>query len=289
MTENYSEDFSEDYQPQIGDTFKNHEEFVSKIKNYARKLGFAIRLGKVEYLNTPKRQKTNEFSEQEITTENMVRKRTLLCSRAGHADSESTKRNRKSQRCDCSFYIRASLDNTNGLWYIINMNITHNHQMVNEHYRFFMSNERFIPDNVKQRIVLLHRAGVDVPTIRAILKEEFGDQVTWVYNDVYNFIYQIEGSLEKRELDSEEFLKTLEQFKNDNSEFSYNADINEDTKRLERVIWMFPEQRMNYCRFNDVVVFDNTYKTNRFQMPFGIFTGVNNYGRVKIKVISHVL
>jgi len=41
---------------------------------------------------------------------------------------------------------------------------------------------------------------------------------------------------------------------------------------------MFPEQRMNYSRFNDIVVFDNTYKTNHFQMPFGIFTGVNNYG-----------
>ena len=42
---------------------------------------------------------------------------------------------------------------------------------------------------------------------------------------------------------------------------------------------MFPEQKMNYCRFHDVVVFDNTYKTNRFGMPFGIFTGVNNYGQ----------
>ena len=110
------------------------------------------------------------------------------------------------------------------------------------------------------------------------MKEEFGDQVTWVYNDIYNFIYQLEGSLEKRELDSEEFLNILEQFKNDNTEFFYFADINEETKRLKRVIWMFPEQRMNYSRFNDVVVFDNTYKTNRFQMPFGIFTGVNNYG-----------
>ena len=42
---------------------------------------------------------------------------------------------------------------------------------------------------------------------------------------------------------------------------------------------MFPEQRMNYSRFYDIVVFDNTYKTNRFKMPFGIFTGVNNYGQ----------
>ena len=110
------------------------------------------------------------------------------------------------------------------------------------------------------------------------MKEEFGDQVTWVYNDIYNFIYQFEGGLKERELDSEEFLKILEQFKNDNTNFFYHADINEETKRLERVMWMFPEQHMNYSRFNDVVVFDNTYKTNWFQMPFGIFTGVNNYG-----------
>ncbi|CAB4478770.1 unnamed protein product [Rhizophagus irregularis] len=159
------------------------------------------------------------------------------------------------------------------------MNLTHNHQMVDEYHRFFMSNERNIPDDVKQRIALLRRAGVDVPTIRAILKEEFGDCVTWVYNDIYNFIYQLEGSgSEKKEFDAEEFIKVLEQFKYDNDEFFYYIDINNNTQRLERVIWMFPEQRINYSRFNDIVVFDNTYKTNRFQMPSGIFTGVNNYG-----------
>lgn len=36
---------------------------------------------------------------------------------------------------------------------------------------------------------------------------------------------------------------------------------------------------MNYCQFNDVVIFNNTYKTNKFGMPFSIFTGVNNYGQ----------
>ena len=42
---------------------------------------------------------------------------------------------------------------------------------------------------------------------------------------------------------------------------------------------MLPEQRINYYRFYDVVIFNNTYKTNRFGMPFGIFTGINNYGQ----------
>ena len=87
----------------------------------------------------------------------------------------------------------------------------------------------------------------------------------------------MEGGLKKKELDSEKLLKILEQFKNDNTEFFYFANINENIKRLKWIIWMFPEQRMNYSRFNDVIVFDNSYKTNLFQMPFSIFTGVNNY------------
>jgi hypothetical protein len=273
------------YQPQINDTFESHQEFVDKIKNYAHELHFTIRLGKVEY------KKSNSKKPEESSSINMerrIRKRTLLCSRAGHTelkecgseDEISSKgRGKTSQRCDCPFYVRASLNSTNGLWYIINMNLIHNHHMVDENHQHFMSNERSIPDDVKQRIEILRRAGVDVTTIRSILKEEFGNCVTWVYNDIYNFIYKLEGSgINKRELDAEEFVKLLEQFKNDNKEFLYFTDINKDTNRLERVIWMFPEQRMNYSRFHDIVVFDNTYKTNRFKMPFGIFTGVNNYG-----------
>ncbi|CAG8723336.1 15183_t:CDS:10 [Gigaspora margarita] len=118
------------------------------------------------------------------------------------------------------------------------MNLIHNHQLVNENHRMFMSNERHIPDDIKQRIELLCRAGIDVPTIRAILKEEFGDLVTWVYDDIYNFIYQLEGSFEKRELDAEEFIKILEQFKYNNDEFLYYIDINETTKKIERNLSM---------------------------------------------------
>ncbi|PKY61485.1 hypothetical protein RhiirA4_486536 [Rhizophagus irregularis] len=247
---------SQTYQPQVGDNFKNHDEFVNKIKSYARNLSFVIRLGKVEYVNTTKNKEQENITKQ-------LRKRTLLCSRAGYSEPKESilnnensnikERNQKSQRCNCSFYIRASLDSSNGLWYIINMNLTHNHQMVDEYHQFFMSNERSIPDDVKQRIALLRHAGVDVPTIRAILKES----LVIVLHGVY---------------------KVLEQFKYDNDEFFYYIDVNNNTQRLERVIWMFPEQHINYSRFNDIVVFNNTYKTNRFQMPFGIFTGVNNYG-----------
>ena len=42
---------------------------------------------------------------------------------------------------------------------------------------------------------------------------------------------------------------------------------------------MYPDQKRYYSRFSNVIVFDNTYKVNRFNMPFGIFTGVNNFGQ----------
>ncbi|RIB30355.1 hypothetical protein C2G38_2152825 [Gigaspora rosea] len=95
-------------------------------------------------------------------------------------------------------------------------------------------------------------SGIDVLTICAILKEEFGDYITWMHDDIYNFIYHLEelGS-EKREIDAEEFVKILDQFKYDNAE--------------------------SFFIFNDIVVYNNTYKTNHFKIPFGIFTGVNNY------------
>jgi len=56
-----------------------------------------------------------------------------------------------------------------------------------------LSEERTIPIEVQERILLFHHAGCNVLTIRVILKEEFSDIVTWIYNDLYNFIYQKEG------------------------------------------------------------------------------------------------
>ena len=162
---------------------------------------------------------------------------------------------------------------------MIFVQLEHNHSMILENFHRFMSEERTIPIEVQERILLLRRAGCEVPIIRAILKEEFSDIVTWIYNDLYNFIYQKEGTLEKREFDANDFIKELEYLKSQNEEFCYEVLIDSETNELQQAIWMFPEQKMNYCRFYDVVVFDNTYKTNRFGMPFGIFTGVNNYGQ----------
>ena len=219
-----------------GDTYSSEETFIIAVKTYAKQQGFQVRLGKIE---------KNAMGQ--------IRKRTIVCNREGFPDKNlngPNKRNRVSQRCNCEFRVRASLNSSNGLWYLISAHLEHNHSMVSGIFRKFMSEERTIPIEVQERILLLCRAGCNVPTIRAILKEEFSDIVTWIYDDLYNFIYQKEGI--RREFDSNDFVKKLEHLKSQDNEFCYEVLIDSETNE------------MNYCRFYDVVIFDNTYKTWHF-------------------------
>ena len=253
--------------PQVGESYASQDDFIEAIRQYGLNQGFTIRCGKVDCRNK----------------EQKIRKRTILCSREGTSipknDDQSKRRNRKSQRCGCKYMVRASLNSENNKWYIITLKEEHNHPMLKKEQLRFTQQERNLPEDVKDRILLLRRAGCDVPRILSILKEEFSGKITWIYNDIYNFIYRIQGSTIDRNLDAAELIKTLELMQEENPEFKFSYMVNPETNRLVHVIWMFAEQRMYYSRFNDIIVFDNTYQTNRFHMPFGIFTGVNNLGQ----------
>ncbi|XP_023763062.1 protein FAR1-RELATED SEQUENCE 5-like [Lactuca sativa] len=45
------------------------------------------------------------------------------------------------------------------------------------------------------------------------------------------------------------------------------------------IFWADGRSRDAYTKFRDVVVFDVTYMTNKFKMPFAPFTGVNHHGQ----------
>ncbi|CAO2207043.1 unnamed protein product [Urochloa humidicola] len=42
-------------------------------------------------------------------------------------------------------------------------------------------------------------------------------------------------------------------------------------------MWTNSRSRMQYQHFGDAITFDTTYKTNLYDMPFGLFVGVNNH------------
>jgi hypothetical protein len=58
--------------------------------------------------------------------------------------------------------------------------------------------------------------------------------------------------------------------------FVDNFHIDKDG-RIRALMWTSGKSRMQYKHFGDAITFYTTYRTNRYDMPFGLFVGVNNY------------
>ncbi|CAB4414158.1 unnamed protein product [Rhizophagus irregularis] len=58
-----------------------------------------------------------------------------------------------------------------------------------------MSNNDKPDSDFKHRIKIYYQADCNEPTIRSILKQEYQGLEMWIYNDIYNFIYQLDGEL----------------------------------------------------------------------------------------------
>jgi hypothetical protein len=63
-----------------------------------------------------------------------------------------------------------------------------------------------------------------------------------------------------------------------NNNFYFAIDFDDDC-RLRNVFWANARSRVSYEDFGDVVTFDTTYLTNRYEMTFAPFVGVNHHGQ----------
>lgn len=66
--------------------------------------------------------------------------------------------------------------------------------------------------------------------------------------------------------------------KKKNHVFHYVVDVDEEG-RLKSFFWCDTISRCSYAFFGDVVVLDATYKTNKYEMKFVPFIGVNHHGQ----------
>ncbi|CAG8840994.1 41379_t:CDS:2, partial [Gigaspora margarita] len=121
----------------------------------------------------------------------------------------------------------------------------------------FTSEERLIPLEVQQKIMLLQHARCNIPTIRAISKEEFD------------------------ELDANNFVETLKQLKSQENDFQYEININPETNELDQfkmpfgIFTSINNYGQSICFARTLMLNENT---NSFNWVFSMFLKlVNNY------------
>jgi hypothetical protein len=243
--------------------YESEDAFIQAAKTFGQKHGFNTRKGKTGKAG------------------NKILWREVVCSCEGSTVEQNKNiRNRDSIRTGCKFRVRAWFRNTGnnaGLWELTVFRNEHNHPLLLPKQVKQLAQNRSLPDDVKDQLELFKAAGMSLAVANRMLESQFGkDKCTWIRKDLENYWTKLGKCLQGKE--ASRLLAWLQSYQEQNPPFFF-AYSRDDNDRLKSVFWMFPQQKQNYSQFCDVVLFDNTYKSNMFQMPFGIFTGINNYGQ----------
>jgi hypothetical protein len=130
----------------------------------------------------------------------------------------------------------------------------------------------YTKDLVKQ----LRENNVNIGKVYSIIGSFFGGvgNVPFTKRTLKNLC----GRISKEQAD-DDVRKTMEVFAEIGSkdpEFTYRVLADSDS-RIKNLMWANGSSRMQYKYFGDVITFDTTYRTNLYDMPFGLFVAVNNH------------
>ncbi|XP_047320763.1 protein FAR1-RELATED SEQUENCE 5-like [Impatiens glandulifera] len=137
--------------------------------------------------------------------------------------------------------------------------LQHNHPLSPSNSRHIRSHKVLDP-SAQRRLQLNDEAGITLAkSLQSIVVEAEGyDNLKFDERTCQNFISE---AMRSRCLN-----------------FHYTFDLDEDS-RMRNVFWADARCRASYDYFSDVMTFDTTYLTNRYDMPFAPFVGVNHHGQ----------
>ncbi|QHO08112.1 Protein FAR1-RELATED SEQUENCE [Arachis hypogaea] len=100
-------------------------------------------------------------------------------------------------------------------------------------------------------------------------------ELNFIEKDVRNYITrEVRNVLEQE--DAKEFGKYLLRMKEKNQNFFFELEL-EDDQSIKLAFWADARNRATFEYFRDVISFDTTYNTNRYNLVCGSFVGVNHH------------
>jgi hypothetical protein len=212
-----------------------------------------------------------------------ILQQTFLCSCAGFREDrglslEKRKREPKNEtRCGCYARFRVHIDLVSLRWYVTLLEIDHNHELLGGTMCGFLPAHRKMSQSDIDEIERSRKAGIRPYQVYGSMANTAGgfDKVGFVKKDIYNQIGR-----QKRQLYSDVCgaVKYLEDLCTKDPLMFVAHSIDKERK-LERLFWSDGESRMNYEIFGDVLAFDATYRKNKYNCPFVVFSGVNHHNQ----------
>lgn len=256
--------------PYIGQRFSTHDAAYEFYSEFAKQCGFSIRRHRTEGKDGVGKGLTRRY---------------FVCHRAGNtpikASNESKpQRNRKSSRCGCQAYMRISKTTELGgqEWRVTGFANHHNHELLELNQVRFLPAYRTISESDKSRLLMFAKTGISVQQMMRLMELEKCVEpgyLPFTEKDVRNLLQSFRKlDPEEESIDLLRMCRNIRE-KDPNFKFEYTLDSN---NRLENIAWSYASSIQAYDIFGDAVVFDTTHRLTAFDMPLGIWVGMNNYG-----------
>lgn len=255
--------------PYIGQRFVTHDAAYEFCSEFARICGFSIRRHRTEG--------------KDGVGKGLMR-RYFVCHRAGNTPAKTSNdgkpRRNKSSRCGCQAYLRISKIMELGLleWRVTGFANHHNHELLEPNQVRFLPAYRTISEAEKQRILMFAKTGISVQQMMKLLELEKCVEpgyLPFTEKDVRNLLQSFRKF--DQEDDNVDLLRMCRNIKDKDPNFSYEYTMDANN-RLENIAWSYASSVQSYDIFGDAVVFDTTHRLSAFDMPIGIWVGMNNYG-----------
>ncbi|XP_022880690.1 protein FAR-RED IMPAIRED RESPONSE 1-like [Olea europaea var. sylvestris] len=156
--------------------------------------------------------------------------------------------------------------------------LEHNHKTSPSKSRLYRCN-RQLSECVKRRLEVNDIAGIPLhKSFYSTVVEAGGfDNMTCVEKDYRNFIKKVRR-LRLGKGDALAIQAYFAKMQSRSPGFFFSMDLDDDC-RLRNMFWIDSRCHETYKEFGDVVTFDTTYLTNKYDMPFAPFVGVNHHGQ----------
>ncbi|XP_022003796.2 protein FAR1-RELATED SEQUENCE 5-like [Helianthus annuus] len=199
---------------------------------------------------------------------------------SGSVDENSKKivrRNRGSKKVGCNAHVKLILENNN-MFKIYYFEEEHNYIFVEDEDIHFLPAARSI-DYVKESFIS-GLSAINIGFVKAfnIIKTMYGGFCEVGASKVDCKNYRRDLNLYIGEYDAEMVVRRLIRKKECSPGFTYDYVIGDD-RRLKGLFWADEQSKTNYTVFGDIVSFDATYRSNKYDLVFVPFTGIDNHFR----------
>lgn len=239
--------------------FESYDDAYNYYICYAKEVGFRVRV-KNSWFKRNSREKYGAV---------------LCCSSQGFKRMKEVNRIRKETRTGCPAMIRMRLVDSR-MWRVLEVTLEHNHMLGSKNHKSIKK------INTETKRKLQSNSDAEVRTIklyRALVIDAGGNNGNSNSNarEMRNFSDH-PNQLSLRKGDTQAIYNYLCRMQLTNPNFFYLMDLNDEVL-VKNVFWADARSRAAGGYFSDVIFFDNTYLSNKYEIPLVAFVGINHHGQ----------